>query len=73
MLYLAYVLCDHNFQIKESLDGRVQVWHSSSWLSDEKLYIVTIVLKYQKRDSNNNNNILYILLLDTVVWLTGTP
>ena len=38
----------------------------------KKLYIVTIVLKYQKRYSNNNNNILYILLSDTTVLLTGT-
>ena len=34
----------------------------------KKLYIVTIVLKYQKR----NNNVLYILLSNTAVLLTGT-
>jgi len=41
------------------------------------LYIVTIVLKYWKRNSNNNNDILHILLcillLDITVLLTGTP
>ena len=37
----------------------------------KKLYIVTIVLKYQKRCSNNNN-IPYILLSDTTVLLTET-
>ena len=39
----------------------------------EELYIVTIVLKYQKRGSNNNNNVLHILLSGTVVLSTGTP
>ena len=30
MLHLVYMLYGYNFQMKESLDGRVQVWHSLS-------------------------------------------
>ena len=38
----------------------------------EELYIVTIIIKYQKRGFNDNNNILYILLSDTIVLLVRT-
>ena len=53
--------------MKEDSSGRVQVYYQT-----KKLYIVTIVLKYQKRDSNNNNEVLYILLLNIIVLSTET-
>ena len=47
--------------------GTVQVDYQT-----EELYIVTIILKYQKKECFNNNNILYILLSDTMVLSTKT-
>jgi len=72
MLHLVYILYSCNFQIEKCECGIVQVDYQT-----KELYIVTIVLKYWKRNSNNNNDILHILLcillLDITVLLTGTP
>ena len=72
MLHLVYISYSCNFQIEKCECGTVQVDYQT-----KELYIVTIVLKYWKRNSNNNNDILHILLcillLDITVLLTGTP
>jgi len=53
--------------MKKDSDRRVQVNYQT-----EELYIVNIVLKYQKRGFSNNNEVLCILLLDTIVLSTET-
>jgi len=54
--------------MEECKCGTVQVDYQT-----EKLCIVTIVLKYQKKEGSNNNNVLCILLLDIIVLSTRTP
>jgi len=52
-LHLAYVLWGCDFRSRGSLDGKAQVQHNSSWLSDWRTIYYNYILKY----GNNNYSV----------------